>query len=87
MATDASSGASQRPRSWLLVLLGVAIVAYVLTQMFSGGSVVPTVRTASPRPANPAQTQRIDPAELDVKIEALNEPPEGPAAGSSRSVS
>jgi hypothetical protein len=79
MATDTPPGASQRPRPWLLVLLGLAIVAYVLTQMFSGGTVTPAVTTTGPRPANPAQAQRVDPEELDVRIEALESVPEGPA--------
>jgi hypothetical protein len=81
MATDTPPGASQRPRPWLLVLLGLAIAAYVLTQMFSGGAVVRPVTTAGPRPATPAQAERIDPEELDVRIEALNEAPEGPSNG------
>jgi hypothetical protein len=64
----------------LLVLLGLAIVAYVLTQMFSGRTVAPTVTTTGPRPANPAaQAERIDPEELDVRIETLNQLPQGPA--------
>lgn len=80
MATETPAGAS-RPRTWLLVLLGLAVAAYVLTQMFSGRTATPSVTTTGPagRPANPAQAERIDPAELDVRIEALNAPPEGPA--------
>ena len=82
MATDTSPGGSQRPRPWLLALLGLAVVAYVLTQMFSSRTVAPSVTTTGPRPANAVQAaDRIDPEELDVKIEALNQPPEGPDDG------
>lgn len=79
MATDSPTGASRRPRPWLLVLLGLAVAAYVLTQMFSGRAMSPPVTSRGPRPAGAAQANRIDPEELDVKIEALKAPPEGPA--------
>lgn len=80
MATETPQGASQRPRPWLLFVLGLAIVAYLATQMFSGRAVAPTVTTAKPRPAG-ARSDKIDPAELDVKIEALNQAPPAPADG------
>ena len=79
MATDTPSGASSRPRPWLLVLLGVAVAAYLLTQMFSGRAASPPVTTAHPRTAGGPKADRIDPAELDVKIEALQQPPAAPA--------
>ena len=81
MATDTPTGASQRPRPWLLVLLGLAIVAYVLTQMFSSRTVSQTVTSTGPRPAGPARADRIDPEELDVRIEALSQPQDGPGDG------
>lgn len=81
MATDTPTGASQRPRPWLLVLLGLAIVAYVLTQMFSSRTVSQTVTSTGLRPAGPVRADRIDPEELDVKIEALSQPPDGPGDG------
>jgi hypothetical protein len=80
MATETSSGASQRPRPWLLVLLGLAIVAYLATQMFSGPAASPGVSTTAPRGGGATAAQKIDPAELDVKLEALNGAPAGPAA-------
>lgn len=76
MATE-NGRASQRPRPWLLVLLGLAIAVYVATQMFSGPSAAPTVSTGGQRA--PAQAaDQIDPALLDVKIETLVDEPSGP---------
>jgi len=83
MATETTAGVSRRPSPWLLLLLGVAVAVYVATQMFSGRTVSPAVRTANPRPAaGTGQRDRIDPAELDVKIEALKQSPAAPADGS-----
>jgi hypothetical protein len=82
MATDtpASTG---RPRPWLLILLGLVVVAFVATQMFSGGTApeaVPTAAQARPGQRAPAGTGPIDPKELDVKIEALKKPAQDQAA-------
>jgi len=63
------------------VLLGLAIVAYVATQMFSVQTAPPAVTNAGPRPAGPP-AERIDPAELDVRIETLGRAPEGPVEDS-----
>ena len=76
MATE-NGRASQRPRPWLLALLGFVVVIYLATQMFSGPSAAPTVSTGSPR-AQAAAADQIDPALLDVKIETLGEDPGGP---------
>jgi hypothetical protein len=79
MATETSRGASQRPRPWLLVLLGIAIVAYLATQMFSGPAAPTGVSTTAARGASAQGPQKVDPAELDVKLETLKESPAGPA--------
>ena len=77
-----TAGGLRRPSPWLLLLLGIVVVAYLATQMFSGRTVSPGVRTANPRqPAGAAQSDRIDPAELDVKVEALQQAPAAPAEG------
>ena len=82
MATDRSAVASARPRQWLLVLLGLAVAAYLVTRMFSGPAVAPNVPRTAPRSA--AQpSEKIDPAELDVKLEALNRE-SGDPVGSTR---
>lgn len=73
MATDAPR--SGGPRPWLLVLLGLLVVAYVAMQMFPGGGGAPSVSTPAPqRPAVPAAGEQavIDPAELEVRLEALS---------------
>ena len=76
MATD-NGRASQRPRPWLLALLGLVVVVYVATQMFSGPSAAPAVSTGGQRAQTEAADQ-IDPALLDVKIEALGDEPGAP---------
>lgn len=69
MATEGTG----KPRPWLLALLGTAIVAYLGTQMFSGGPPAAPVSSAAPRQAGAAARQPVlDPAELDVKIESLD---------------
>lgn len=79
MATD-DGRASQRPRPWLLALLGLVIVAYLATQMFSGPSAAPSVSTGGQRAqAQGPAADQIDPALLDVKIETLGEEPGAPA--------
>lgn len=77
MATDTPSAATGRPRSWLLALFGLVLVAFVAMQMFSGGTAPePVPSAAQPRPGQrpPGATGPIDPKELDVKIEALRQP-------------
>lgn len=73
MATDARPGASNRPRPFLLVLLGLAIVAYLATQMFSSGTAVPPVSPSgtAARPQASRAATVTDPAQLDVKLETL----------------
>jgi hypothetical protein len=79
MATESVTRAS-RPRPWLLVLFGVVLVTFLWSKMFSGSSTPPAVSTATPRPAGSAPAAgRIDPAELDVKIESLQQTPPPPA--------
>ena len=63
----------QRARGWLLAALGVALVALVAYQMWPETSAAPTGQTSNRRAAarnNPASSE-IDPAELKVKLEAL----------------
>lgn len=71
MATEAAAGGSARPRPWLLVLLGVAVLI-LLWQMFSGGTAGPFVpNRPGPRPSPVKPADQLDPAELDVRIESL----------------
>ena len=78
MAIDTPAGVSSRPRPWLLVLLGLAVAAYLLTTMFSGPTGPQAVTTTAPRAANAQPAEKVDPAELDVKLETLS-PPDRPA--------
>jgi hypothetical protein len=64
------------------VLLGLVLAVFLVSQIFSGGSGRPAVSTPAPPAATPQQqAERIDPAELDVKIESLKQVPGGPADG------
>jgi hypothetical protein len=81
MATETYAGASRRPRPWLLVLLGVVVAAFLLSRMFSGRTVTPGVTSTGSRPPANAKMERIDPSELDVKIEALKQAPAAPGEG------
>jgi len=80
MAIDTPARAG-RPRTWLLVLLGVLVVVLVWSQMFSAVPVSPAVSTTNSRTGGAPAGQRIDPAELDVKIEALTQAPAAPSDG------
>ena len=81
MGTETSGGAPQRPRPWLLLLLGLAVVAYLASQMFSGPSATPAVSTTAARGGSAPVAQKIDPAELDVKLETLNSSAGGAVEG------
>ena len=75
MATDVAARPSGRPRPWLLVALGVGLVALLLSRMFSGGPASVAVTTsAPPRQPGAQATGPIDPQQLDVRIEALKQP-------------
>src|SRR5688500_8931785 len=75
MATDAPASPSSsvtRSRSLLLVVLGIVLVA-ILWMNFgsSGGPAQPPAVTARAAQQREAEAQKLDPAELDVKVEAL----------------
>lgn len=65
-----SSGAG-KPRPWLLVVLGVVLVGFLLTRFFSGGPASPAVSRTGAAPG--AAADQVDPSELDVRIEALQQ--------------
>lgn len=82
MATETPAAAAGRPRAWLLILFGIVLVAFLGSKMFSGVSRPAPVSSTGPRAAGATPADQIDPAELDVKIEALTQAPAGPADGS-----
>lgn len=62
---------SARPRSWLLLLLGLAVVALLVTKVMTQ---LPAPAAQSPTPTRTgarARGQAIDPKELDIRLEAL----------------
>lgn len=73
METEAQTP-SGRPRPWLLVLLGIALVALVAYEMWptEPTSAAPAAQSSnSAGSGKPADSTVIDPADLDVKIESL----------------
>lgn len=70
-----SSGAG-KPRPWLLVVLGVVLAGFLLTRFFSGDPASPAVSGTGAAPGS--ATDQVDPAQLDVRIEALQEQTGGP---------
>jgi hypothetical protein len=83
MATDTPDApASKRPRSWLLALLGIVVAVFVFMNL--GGSTTREAPSSNPpRPQPRPGEKALDPAALDVRLEALTEEPPGPG-GSER---
>jgi hypothetical protein len=81
MATDPSTPTSGKPRPWLLVALGAAVVLALLTTFMTGKSATPVPRTSNPRTAARAKNvDNVQPGDLVVHLEALEE--QKPAAES-----
>jgi hypothetical protein len=64
---------SSRPRPWLLILLALAIVAFVASRMWpvSSPSPVATQAQAARKPGGKAAAS-VNPEDLDVRLDALN---------------
>jgi hypothetical protein len=74
MATETPVRGGNRPRSWLLILLGVVVVGLIITRGLSYFSADgPAPPSNQRRPSRPAQGANapVDPAELDVRLEDL----------------
>ena len=79
METEAQAP-GHRARGWLLAALGVALVALVAYQMWPEQSAAPAAATSNRRTTaarNSATAAEIDPAELKVRLEALQATREG----------
>jgi hypothetical protein len=64
---------SRRPRTSLLVLLGIVVAGFVV--MTLRDSADPVAQTSNPsRPPKQATTEKLNPQELDVRLEALKQP-------------
>jgi hypothetical protein len=77
MEPDRTAASSSRPRTWLLVLLGIVVVAALVMRL--GGSATPGAPASNPaRRAQQQRSAKLDPAQLDVKLEALSGERPGP---------
>jgi hypothetical protein len=83
MGTESSTPPSGRPRPWLLVALGAAVVLALLSTFMAGKSATPSApasnRRASGRVAK--NVDNVQPGDLEVHLNALKE--QKPAADSS----
>ena len=71
METESTAPRS-RSRSWLLIALGVLLVALLFTRMWSDGAAVnPSRPVGQVRGGTVEKDAPIDPKELDVRLEAL----------------
>jgi hypothetical protein len=85
METEATPPASGRPRPFLLILLGIAVLALAVVKLMpSGGSATPARPTSNqPGPAATTGTAAAtDPKDLDVRLEALSAPRPDASSGS-----
>ena len=70
-----AASSSRRPRTSLLVLLGIVMVWFLVMSRESADPVLPTSNPGrSPQPSS----EKLDPAALDVRLEALDAPPPQP---------
>lgn len=71
--TETPAGQPGRPRPWLLIALGVVVALFLLARIWTGNPAAPagTPSNAARQPQGTGQ-QRIDPAQLDVQLEALH---------------
>ena len=75
MAADATSGSAGRPRPWLLVALGITVMAAAATYVMPGKSAAPAARPSNPRTQTRAKTpETVQPSDLDVRLEELRQP-------------
>jgi hypothetical protein len=78
METDAAGTSRRRPSTWLLTVFGAALLV-VLAMYWMGGSTTPGEPASNPVRSRPGPTrQPLDPASLDVRLEALKEERPGP---------
>lgn len=83
MESDTSTPRSGKPRPWLLVALGLAVVLALLSTFMSGKSAAPTAPSSNSRATARAKktADNVQAGDLDVHLEALKE--QKPAAESS----
>jgi hypothetical protein len=79
METETTAAtASRRPRTTLLVLLGIVVAGFLMMSL-RDSTEAPT-QTSNPgrQPQQSAAGQKLNPDELDVRLEALKQPPPQP---------
>ena len=82
METEGSSRPAGRPRPWLVVALVAVAGLALMSWLMPGKSAAPVASSSNPRtPARTKGVESIDPAELDVHLEALKRV--GPATAAS----
>lgn len=83
MGTETSTPPSGRPRPWLLVALGAAVVLALLSTFMAGKSATPSAPASNRRAATRVakNVDNVQPGDLEVHLGALKE--QKPAADSS----
>ena len=76
-ADTPAASASRRPRTLLLVLLGIVLAIAAVFRMKDSAAPGPTASNPS-RPQQQAAGEKFDPNQLDVKVERLKETPPSP---------
>jgi hypothetical protein len=69
-----NSTPSSRPRPWLLIALGLAVVLFAANWMWPTSPATPAVATSN-QPRTPQQRKgraSVDPSDLEVRLDALN---------------
>jgi hypothetical protein len=81
MESETSSVAG-RPRPWLLVVLALAVAMFLVGWLWPAGSAAPVASASNQqRPGSQREPERTNPADLDIRLEALSVA--RPGAGSS----
>jgi hypothetical protein len=76
METDVAAPARRGPRPWLLILLGVVAAVFVALELWP--SATPPAPASNTRATTQVKRQPVDPASLDVRLEALQDKRPGP---------
>jgi hypothetical protein len=73
METETPAGHAGRPRPWLLIAFGVVLAVFLVTRFWPGSPAAPAAGPSNaPRSQGPQGADaKVDPAQLDVRLEAL----------------
>lgn len=74
METDGASRPSTRPRPWLLVALGLAVIVFLAAQFWSSNPAATPGRASNPRGAAARRAPgAVDPVDLNVRLDWLQQ--------------